>query len=116
MELTWSIYRIQSFPLFDNKQNVVSTVSWNVTGNDGQNQSAVSGVTTLKIGDLSNFIAYEQLTQEQIVEWVQTSLGTEKINSIQRQIDIDIANKKQNPQVVPIAQEKPLPWVTTGVN
>ena len=40
----------------------------------------------------------------------------EKINSIQRQIDIDIANKKQNPQVVPIAQEKPLPWVTTGVN
>ena len=112
MELTWSIYRIQSFPLLDGRQNVVSIVSWNATGQNDDGVGAVSGVVMLKISDLSNFVPYEQLMQAQIIEWTKESLGETKIKSIERQIEIDIKSKKQKPKIGNAVQETPLPWAT----
>jgi len=91
----------------DGQQDYVVIASFDVVGIDGQYTANVKGTQTFSTESMSTFIPYEDLTEEIVVGWIQTSLGEDGVNNIyaciQGQIDSQI-----NPPVVP--QNTPLPW------
>lgn len=61
--------------------------------------------TQLDISNIESFINYESLTEEQIIEWIETTISEEKNIEIQQELNrmIDILNGGMNNQ-------KSLPW------
>ena len=78
----------------------VITVHYNVSAVDG-NYSASTYGTCGYTQESESFVPYNDLTQEVVVGWVQTSLGKDTVEaSLQGQIDV-----QKNP-----VQESGLPW------
>jgi hypothetical protein len=80
---------------------------YNTTGIDGQFTASLSNIAQFSKSNVSNFIPYEDLTEEIVLGWIKDSLGANGIISIeaciQGQIDSQI-----NPPVSP--EITPLPW------
>ena len=91
------------------EQNYVVIASYDVTGIDGTYTASLSNTAQFSTANVSNFIPYEDLTNEIVIGWIQEELGVDGVANleacIQGQIDSQI-----NPPVVP--QNTPLPWVS----
>ena len=80
----------------------VVTVHYNVSATDGAYNSSVYGAVGYAEQPGETFTPYDQLTEAQVVGWVQTSLGKDTVEaSLQGQI---------NAQINPV-QESGVPWV-----
>jgi len=78
----------------------VVTVHYNVSATDGDYSASTYG-TCGYTQESESFVPYNQLTEEMVVGWVQTSLGKDNVEaSLQGQIDA-----QKNP-----VQESGLPW------
>jgi hypothetical protein len=90
------------------EQNYVVIASYDVTGVDGNYTASLNNTAQFSTANVSNFIPYEDLTNDIVIGWIQQELGVNGVNSIeaciQGQIDSQI-----NPPVVP--QVTPLPWI-----
>lgn len=84
----------------------VCNVAWTLTGVDGQYTASIGGNSMFTVQE-GTFTPYEQLTEAQVIGWVQAALGPDGIANteacVQGQIDSMIT-----PPVSPEAQ--PLPW------
>jgi hypothetical protein len=63
----WSIKKLEVDPALNDKVNVVTTVSWNVMGTDGDISESHSGSRSFLLGD--TFVPYDQLTEQQVLDW-----------------------------------------------
>ena len=80
----------------------VVTVHYNVSAQDGDFSAATYG-TTSYTQESESFVPYDQLTEQMVVGWVQTSLNKDVVeSSLQSQIDA-----QKNP-----VQVSGLPWAT----
>ena len=80
----------------------VVTVHYNVSATDGTYNANTYGTVGYTEQPGETFTPYDQLTEAQVVGWVQTSLGKDDVEaSLQSQIDAQI-----NP-----VQESGVPWV-----
>ena len=69
----------------------VVTVHYNVSATDGTYNSSTYGTVGYQEQPGETFTPYDQLTQAQVVGWVQTSLGKDTVEaSLQSQIDAQI--------------------------
>ena len=81
--------------------NFVVTVHYNVSAVDGIYQASTYGTVGYTEQPGETYTPYDELTQPQVVGWVQTSLGKDTVeSSLQSQIDA-----LKNP-----VQESGLPW------
>lgn len=103
----WSILQLDCYPKIDDKTQVVVIAKWLLTGT-GKGATATAGGSMpfpLPVGD--NFTPYEDLTEAQVIQWVQDGLGIVGIDEtkviIEQQINSIIATPYP-----PIPQ--PLPW------
>jgi hypothetical protein len=79
----------------------VVTVHYNVSAVDGIYQASTYGTVGYTEQPGETYTPYEELTEPQVVGWVQTSLGKDTVeSSLQSQIDA-----LKNP-----VQESGLPW------
>ena len=79
----------------------VVTVHYNVSATDGAYNSSIYGTVGYTEQPGETYTPYDQLTEAQVVGWVQTSLGKDDVEaSLQSQIDAQI-----NP-----VQESGVPW------
>lgn len=53
----------------------------------------------------NNFVPYDQLTEEQVIQWVQDSLGQEQVANLQSQLSQAIILMSDPKEIV-----APLPW------
>lgn len=80
----------------------VVTVHYNVSATEGEYSASTYG-TCSYTQESDSFVPYNQLTEQMVVGWVQTSLGKDTVEaSLQSQIDA-----LKNP-----VQESGLPWAT----
>lgn len=104
-QYTWTVNAMYTLQQPD--PDYVVNVLWTLTGVDGQYVASVDGNTLFDSNQSGTFIPYDQLTEEIVIGWVQTSLGAQGIAgyeaNVQGQIDSMI-----NPPVSP--QNTPLPW------
>ena len=92
----WSIVQMDRLT----SDGFVVTVHYNVSAVDGDYSASTYG-TCGYTQESESFVPYDDLTQEVVVGWVQTSLGKDTVEaSLQGQIDA-----QKNP-----VQESGLPW------
>jgi hypothetical protein len=104
---TWKINYLNTYPSYDGLSNLVYSVDWLCTGANTVNPnitSSVRGVQPVNYDPTKPYIEYANLTEETVMEWIQSSMDSESLNAIYTQIDI-YNDEILNPPVIP-----PLPW------
>ena len=104
-QFTWTIN--QMFTLQTPDPDYVVNVIWTLTGVDGEFTASIGGNTVFNSNQSSQFIPYNELTQDIVIGWVQASLGADGIANYEANVNGQIASM-QNPPVSP--QNTPLPW------
>lgn len=101
---TWTINEMFAYPQTDGFQDVVFGVAYTLAGTDGTYSAEQSAQLPMPV-PTAPFTPYADLTQEQIIGWVQSELGPDQVAALEAQIAQMIA-EQQTPTVV----TPPLPW------
>jgi len=98
---SWDCKTVDAYPLVGEDSDVVYNVHWIVTGVSDQldpqgnpYQARSIGTQALSTDDITDFIPFEDLTNEIVVEWTKGAMGefdvTSVENGIQNSIDLQI--------------------------
>jgi|TARA_R100001082_G_scaffold18436_1_gene9123 hypothetical protein len=79
MAATWTVVDMDRDVSVDSKEDVVRTLHWTCTDNDGDHAGSAYGSVVLDTSDLSSFIAFADVTADKAVEWLKAALGEEKV-------------------------------------
>jgi hypothetical protein len=85
----------------DNYSDVITGATWELFGTDGTNTTSLTGVTPFALPN-NSFIDYADLTEEQIISWVEASLSELRLNEVKGVIATTLSQLSYQP--------KPLPW------
>ena len=98
-----------TLPEVEGETDVVVLAQWAVSGTDGTySETLGSNTTQFTISaDSPNFTPYDELTEEQVVGWIQGVLGEDGVASYEATIAGSI-DAQANPPVTP--SEQALPW------
>jgi len=103
---TWGIVQLDAYPEKDGLTDVVFTVHWNLTGDDGEGHTGYAyGSVGVTLDEGGAYTPFAELTKEQVVGWVIESLGAEQVASLEAGI-ANLIEQQINPTVV----TPPLPW------
>lgn len=93
----WNCKTVDCYPEQDNEADVVYNVHWIVTGvsdqvdSKGDPYSATNiGTQTLDTSQITNFIPFDQLTNDEVVAWTKGAMGDEQVASIEAGIQSQI--------------------------
>jgi hypothetical protein len=88
----------------------VTTIHWTATQTDGDFTASSYGSLGVPAKDPSDptFIAFASLTEEQVKQWVLTTMGQEQVTALQANLDGQIEANK-NP-----TSATGVPWANTG--
>jgi hypothetical protein len=101
--MDWSIGVLDCKVSEDNLSDVVYNVHWRVSKTEDGYSASVYSTCSLPAPDPANFIAYADLTKEEVLNWIWAN-GVDKAGTeaaVQQQIEL-----QKNPVVV----SPPLPW------
>jgi hypothetical protein len=102
---TWVIEQLDYYPQRDGQPDVVFTVHWRLNGTDGTNTATVYGSVGLTYEPGQPSTPYADLTQAQVIGWVQDALGSEQVQALTDNVAAQLAAIANPPVVAP-----PLPW------
>ena len=93
----WNCKTVDVHPQEEGETDVVYNVHWRVTGTsdeldpEGVAYSSVSiGTQTLSVEDITDFIPFADLTNEECVAWTQSAMGAEQVTAIEEGIEAAI--------------------------
>ena len=93
----WNCKTVDCYPQQNNDTDVVYNVHWIVTGTSdqidpqGNNYSATNiGTQTLDTSDITNFIPFNQLANDEVVAWTKSAMGEDEVASIEASIQNQI--------------------------
>ena len=107
METIWKILNLKRTPSND----LVIEVNYSITFKLENEIDKRFGAVTLE-GDANdpNFVPYSDLTEEMVIGWVKSMLGSESISALESKLQEElqsIIDKKNNPEFI---QENP--WIS----
>ena len=108
--ITWQIEQLSCYPDVDNHIDVVFSAAWRVNGVDDTSgtplYATVYGSQSIAPYDgKSPFTPYADLTEPQVIGWVQDAMGESQVAAINANIEQQIQNQINPPVVTP-----KLPW------
>lgn len=102
---TWAVVQMDCYPEEDGEQDVVFNVHWTLTGEEAGFSGSVYGSQAVSIDPDAPFTPYADLTETQVIGWVQSAMGAEQVASYEANVAEQINNQIAPPVVTP-----PLPW------
>lgn len=103
------ILSLQIVPNLNGQNNVVNKVIFSLVGNNGNGVIAqVGGNCELDTSNLSNFVPFSSLTQSQVEQWINESIGEVGLQNLKNQVDQLITN-----QLTPQPSFVNPPWQTS---
>lgn len=102
---TWNVVQMDAYPEYEGESDVVFTVHWTLTGTDGTYVGSVYGSVGVPLNEGEAFTPYADLTEAQVIGWVQDALGEEQVASYEENVAQQIEDQINPPVVTP-----PLPW------
>jgi hypothetical protein len=102
LETKWVVVQMDTAPSEDGLTDVVKRVHYRYEGTDEQYFADIYGVLSCETPSETDFTAYENLTYEQVCQWLEAGLNTEAMNE---NLATQIENLK-NPPIVNL----PLPF------
>lgn len=108
--IKWTIEQLSCYPEVDNYVDVVFSASWRVDGELTQDGKTYYSTiySTQALSPYSPdvpFTPYDQLTEAQVIGWVQAAMGEDQVEAINNSINQEIQN-----QITPTVVTPPLPW------
>lgn len=104
---TWIVTQLDCLPDLDGKTDYVVVAHWTCQGTDGTFTGSVYNTATFVVDpQKSDYVPYADLTEVEVVAWVQDSLGSDTVDAVYRSIDQQIEAQVNPPIVSP-----KLPWV-----
>lgn len=95
----WNCKTVDAYPLVGDNADVVYNVHWRVTGVSDQvdpegnaYQASAIGTQNLNTDDITDFIPFDQLTNDQVVQWVKDAMGEERVSSLESNLQSQIDN------------------------
>lgn len=98
------VLALECYPEYSGEQNVVFNVAWKMTGTDGVRVAEYRGKTSVPYND-GDFIPYNQLSEQQVLAWVDRYAAPGEMAAARALIDNNI-----NAQSRPSTATPPLPW------
>jgi hypothetical protein len=102
LETKWLISQMDTALSEDGLTDVVKTVHWRYEGKDGEYTAEVYGAMACATPSETDFTAYEDLTYEQVCEWLVAGNNVEAM-------DLNLATQIENLKNPPIVN-LPLPF------
>jgi hypothetical protein len=102
---TWIINSLTCYPQQAGQTDVVFNVAYILQGTDGTYNGSITNSCGVSYTEGEPFTPYADLTQEQVIGWVQAALGPDLIASYEEMIASQIANQSLPAPVTPA-----LPW------
>jgi len=113
----WNCKTVDCYPEQNNEADVVYNVHWIVTGTsdqlnpEGIAYSATSiGTQSLDTSQITEFIPFDQLTNDEVVAWTKGAMGDEQVASIEAGIQSQI-DSLITPTSVTLTIGEPVPPV-----
>ena len=116
----WNCKTVDAYPQDGDYSDLVYNVHWRTTGvsdqldPDGLAYSVtIIGTQSLDVSDVTDFIPFEDLTNEEVVAWTQAAMGEEQIASIEASIASQVESLiKPTSITLTIGEPVPLPIET----
>lgn len=105
---TWTVDSLITLPQEGGETDVVVNANYTVTGVEGDVTESYSNNQKFTYTG-GAFTPFDQLTQQQVVGWIQDALGPVGVANVEATVQGQI-NSVLNPPVQP--QNQPLPWAT----
>ena len=102
---TWSVVQLDAYPEAEGQSDVVFCVHWRLDGVDGEHTGGVYGSAGLTLDPEETYVPYADLTEAQVIGWVQAALGEEAVTGYEANVAQQIADQINPPVVSPA-----LPW------
>lgn len=100
----WTIQSMLVKPQESGRTNVVYLVDWLASNTDGVNEVWRGGQIEIP-APTETFIPYDQLTEQQVLNWVWAQIGSDAKTAIETNLNRQIVYMQQPPVV-----SLPLPW------
>ena len=101
----WVISQLDAYPQHEGHTDVVFTVHWRRQATDGTHNADIYGSQAVTLDAEAPFTPYDQLTETQVIEWLEDAMGAETLAAQKAALDQQIENQINPPVVNP-----PLPW------
>lgn len=105
--ITWTCNPLEYYVSKDDYSKVVHTVHFTVKAVSTTTDSKGNPLTGEQLGavefdkeNYSGFIAYDSLTHEQVLAWVQDALGADTVTTIENQVNAIISEKKAKTTII----------------
>lgn len=102
-EFTWVVLQLDTKPQEGELKDVVVGVHWRRRAVDGEFIAEEGSVMICETPSSTDFTAYPDLKEEQVVSWLENSLDIKAIDEVL----LDIIDAQKNPRKVVL----PLPWL-----
>lgn len=107
----WNCKTVDAYVEQGGNDDVVYNVHWIVTGTKEESEKQYSyiniGTQTLDTSEITDFIPFDQITNEQVVAWTQAAMGAEQVASIEANI-ADAIELEINPVSITLTVGEPL--------
>jgi len=100
---TWKINNLQV--LQSPEPNTVVMSNFTIIGKDDELTGSVTYAVNLLPANQSKFIPFDQITEDQVIQWTQDALGEFRVTAMQEEVQQQIDAQK-----IPPPQNEPLPW------
>jgi len=103
---TWAIKALDCKPNVNGMTDYVVTSHWTLTATDGTYTGSVYGTASFEVDlDKPDFIPFDQLTEQDVIQWTQAALGAEQVAALELNVTNQIENQINPPLISPA-----LPW------
>ena len=92
MSYTWKVAALDYAVSQDGLSNVVTTVHWRCSKEDGDNSGSSYGTAGLEAPGES-FVEWADITEDMAVGWAKAAMGDEQVASVEAAIDAQIAEQ-----------------------
>lgn len=104
---TWKIDRLDVYPTYEGFANAVYSMHWRLIADDGAGHVAYCyGTQSAGPIDTADFTPYNELTEEQVIGWLEAAMTPEQVAQVKADLDAHIEQ-----QINPTSQSLPVPWV-----
>ena len=112
----WNCTRVDAYPVEDENSDVVYNVHYQLAGVDTTNtqsngnsyQAYIVGTQMLDTSTITEFIPFEDLTNEIVTNWVTAAMGTEAVDALKLGIANQI-DEQINPTSLSLIIGQPIP-------
>lgn len=93
MEYIWNTQEIEVYNIYDGYNDVVFEVNYSIAKKDNNgNVVTLTKLATFDLSDLSEFIPFDDLTSEIVLNWIKTDLGSDGVSALEVECDEALSN------------------------